>query len=131
MSQPLKILITGSNGLIGSEAVEYFDRQGHEIYGLDNNMRQDFFGPAGDPTWNLKRLMSVTRNLHPLNIDIRARDKIMDLFKETRFDRIIHCAAQPSHDKAASIPFLDFDVNAVGTLNLLEATRQYVKDAVF
>ncbi len=127
----MKILITGSNGLIGSDAVEHYDRQGRGIYGLDNNMRQEFFGPAGDTTWNLKRLMSITRHLHPISIDIRARDKIMDLFKEVRFDMIIHCAAQPSHDKAASIPFVDFDVNAVGTLNLLEATRQHARDAIF
>ena len=125
------ILVTGSNGLIGSEAVEYFDRQGHRVVGVDNNMRRVFFGPPGDTLWNLQRLKRVTRNFTPCDIDIRNRERIYDLFKEHRFDLILHCAAQPSHDKAKEIPLLDFEVNALGTLNLLEATRQYCGDAVF
>lgn len=127
----MNILVTGSSGLIGSEAVEYYDAQGHSIHGIDNNMRKEFFGPQGDTTWNLNRLKSVTRNFTHHDIDIRDRRRILEFFKQHRFDRIIHCAAQPSHDRAAAIPFDDFDVNAVGTLNLLEATRQYCSDAVF
>jgi CDP-paratose 2-epimerase len=127
----VKILITGSSGLIGSEAVEYYDRQGHDVVGIDNNLRQFFFGPAGDTTWNLKRLQSVTRAFRPLSIDIRNREGLSDLFKAERFEMVIHCAAQPSHDKAKDIPLVDFDVNAVGTVNLLEATRLYCPEAVF
>ncbi|HUA38940.1 MAG TPA: NAD-dependent epimerase/dehydratase family protein [Candidatus Sulfopaludibacter sp.] len=127
----MKILVTGSNGLIGSEAVTYFDREGHKVIGVDNNLRREFFGPPGDTTWNLEHLKRSTRHFRHLNLDIRERQKILDLFQEERFDMIIHCAAQPSHDKAAEIPFIDFDVNAVGTLNLLEATRQSNKEAVF
>src|SRR5215831_6942406 len=99
----MKILVTGGSGLIGSEAVEYFDRRGCEVYGLDNNMRQQFFGPTGDTTWNLQRLKKITKRFTHLDIDIRQREQIIDLFKTHRFDLIIHCAAQPSHDKAASI----------------------------
>jgi CDP-paratose 2-epimerase len=127
----VKVLITGSSGLIGSEAVEYYDRQGHTVVGIDNNLRQFFFGPAGDTTWNLKRLQSVTRAFRPLSIDIRDRQALIDLFKAERFEMVIHCAAQPSHDKAKDIPLVDFDVNAVGTVNLLEATRLYCPEAVF
>ncbi|MBI3669979.1 MAG: NAD-dependent epimerase/dehydratase family protein [Acidobacteria bacterium] len=129
--KPQTILVTGSNGLIGSEAVEYFDRQGHRVVGVDNNMRRVFFGPPGDTLWNLERLKRVTRNFTPCDIDIRDRERLFDLFKEHRFDLILHCAAQPSHDKAKEIPLLDFEVNALGTVNLLEATRQYCGDAEF
>jgi len=127
----MKILVTGSSGLIGSEAVEYFDRQGHFVIGIDNNMRRVFFGPAGDTTWNLARLRKVTSRFEHRDLDIRDREGISALFKENRFDLIVHCAAQPSHDKATEIPLLDFDVNAVGTVNLLEATRQHSPEAVF
>ncbi len=127
----MKILVTGSAGLIGSEAVEYFDQQGHDIWGLDNNMRSVFFGDGGDVTWNLTRLKRVTRNYHHCWIDIRDRQSLMDLFRQQSFDVIIHCAAQPSHDKARDIPLLDFEVNALGTINLLEMTRSYSPEAVF
>jgi CDP-paratose 2-epimerase len=127
----LNILVTGSSGLIGSEAVEYFDRLGNCVIGVDNNMRLVFFGPGGDTTWNLERLKGVTRNFTPYDMDIRDREKIFDLFMQHRFDLILHCAAQPSHDKAREIPVLDFEVNALGTLHLLEATRQHCPDAVF
>ena len=127
----MHILVTGSSGLIGSEAVEHFDRQGHRVTGLDNNMRREFFGPAGDTSWNLARLRSVTRNFRPLDLDIRDRQRLFDLFKSERFDRVLHCAAQPSHDKAREIPLLDFEVNALGTVNLLEATRQFCREAPF
>jgi CDP-paratose 2-epimerase len=127
----MKILVTGSSGLIGSEAVEYFDRRGHHIYGVDNNLRQYFFGSTGDTTWNLKRLLKATQRFTHVDLDIRDRLGVFNLFKSQCFDLIIHCAAQPSHDKAASLPLDDFDVNAVGTLNLLEATRQYCAESVF
>ena len=126
-----KILVTGSNGLIGSEAVEYFDRQGHKVVGVDNNMRRVFFGPPGDTLWNLERLKSTTRQFTPIALDIRDRDGMIALFRENRFDVIIHCAAQPSHDKAVDIALLDFEVNALGTVNLLETTRQHCPEAAF
>lgn len=125
------ILVTGSSGLIGSEAVQHFDRQGHRVVGIDNNMRQVFFGAPGDTTWNLDRLQRSTKNFHHANLDIRDRNGLDELFKANRFDLIVHCAAQPSHDKARDIPILDFEVNALGTINLLEATRQHCRDAVF
>jgi CDP-paratose 2-epimerase len=118
------VLITGSSGLIGSEAVSYFDARGWKVVGVDNNMRADFFGPKGDTTWNLKRLQSVTKDFHHTQLDIRDRAGVAKLIADVKPDFIVHAAAQPSHDLAASRPYDDFDVNAVGTLNLLEATRQ-------
>jgi CDP-paratose 2-epimerase len=125
------ILVTGSSGLIGSEAAEHFDRQGHRVIGVDNNMRQVFFGTQGDTTWNLQRLKRSTKKFEHANIDIRDRAALDDLFEANRFDMIVHCAAQPSHDKARDIPILDFEVNALGTVNLLEATRRHCREAVF
>jgi CDP-paratose 2-epimerase len=127
----MRLLVTGSSGLIGSAAVEHFDGEGHDVDGVDNNMRRAFFGPAGDTTWNLERLKRTTRRFRHYDIDIRDRQAINSLFAEKRYDLVIHCAAQPSHDKAREIPLVDFDVNAVGTLNLLEATRQNCPEAVF
>lgn len=127
----LKVLVTGSSGLIGSEAVEFYDREGHHVFGVDNNMRAEFFGSQGDTTWNLQRLRDKTRNFQHCSIDIRDRTALFDLFQSNPFDLIIHCAAQPSHDKACQIPLLDFEVNALGTVNLLEATRLYCPEAVF
>jgi CDP-paratose 2-epimerase len=126
----MKVLVTGSSGLIGSEAVLWFDRQGHTVIGVDNNMRADFFGPKGDTRWMLQRLKEQTRFRH-VDADIRDRAKMLALWDEVRPDLIIHCAAQPSHDLAATRPLDDFDVNAVGTINLLEATRQRAPEAVF
>src|SRR4030095_13128400 len=126
----MKVLVTGSSGLIGSEAVLWFDRQGHTVIGVDNNMRADFFGPQGDTRWMLQRLKEQTRFRH-VDADIRDRAKMLALWDEVRPDLIIHCAAQPSHDLAATRPLDDFDVNAVGTINLLEATRQRAPEAVF
>jgi CDP-paratose 2-epimerase len=125
------ILVTGSSGLIGSEAVEYFDERDHIVYGIDNNMRREFFGAAGDTSWNLRRLKKITRHFTPAQLDIRNRELVFDFFKAKRLDLIIHCAAQPSHDRAAMIPLVDFDVNTAGTVNLLEATRQHCPEAVF
>ena len=127
----MKVLVTGSSGLIGSEAVSYFDARGYDVWGVDNNMRQEFFGPKGDTTWNLERLRASTRRFTHRSLDIRDRDGVAELLQAERFDLVVHCAAQPSHDKARDIPFADFDVNAVGTLNLLEAQRRSRPDAVF
>src|SRR5437763_1972008 len=127
----MKVLVTGSSGLIGSEAVEHFDRQGNEVVGVDNNMRRVFFGPAGGTLWNLALLKGVTKRFTHAALDIRDRTAMEELFRTQRFDLIVHCAAQPSHDKAREIPLLDFEVNALGTVNLLEATRQHSPEAVF
>jgi CDP-paratose 2-epimerase len=127
----MKILVTGSSGLIGSEAVVYFDERGHQVYGIDNNMRREFFGPKGDTLWNLQRLKDSTRNFIHHDLDIRDYSSLETLFKQQHFDLIIHAAAQPSHDRDATIPRLDFEVNANGTLNMLEVTRQYTPEAVF
>lgn len=127
----VKVLVTGSSGLIGSEAVEHFDRQGHEVTGVDNNMRRVLFGPAGDTLWNLERLKRTTKRFTHAAVDIRDRALVEELFRTQRFDLIVHCAAQPSHDKAREIPLLDFEINALGTVNLLEATRQHSPEAVF
>lgn len=127
----MKVLVTGSSGLIGSEAVEYYDGQGHEVVGVDNNMRATFFGPAGDTTWNLERLRRSTRRFSHVDLDIRDREGVFALFRAHSFDLVVHCAAQPSHDKARDIPILDFEVNALGTVHLLEATRLFAPEAVF
>jgi CDP-paratose 2-epimerase len=126
-----RLLVTGSSGLIGSEVVGYFCRDGWEVHGVDNNMRADFFGPEGDTTWNRRRLLAMHANFRHHELDIRNRHGIASLFATVRPSLIVHAAAQPSHDLAASRPFDDFDVNAVGTLNLLETTRQHVPDAAF
>ena len=128
----MKVLITGSSGLIGSELVSFFDRRARRIFGVDNNMRADFFGPEGDTGWNLQRLKQSTRHFRHSDLDIRDRSAVAGLFQtEGPFDLIVHCAAQTSHDLAARRAFDDFDVNAAGTMNLLEATRQSSMDAVF
>ncbi len=126
-----RVLVTGSSGLIGSEAVEHYSRLGLAVHGIDNNMRRTFFGPQGDTSWNLKRLQAVAPDFIHHDIDIRDRDAVLALFQRHSFDLIVHCAAQPSHDRAATIPLIDFDVNAAGTINLLEATRLHAPDAVF
>jgi CDP-paratose 2-epimerase len=127
----MKILITGSSGLIGSEAVRHFDGLGHDVVGIDNNMRREFFGPEGDTSWSRDELLRTLKRFRHVAIDIRDRAAVLDLFKAERFDAVFHCAAQPSHDKARDIPLIDFDVNAVGTMNLLEANRQFSAESPF
>ncbi len=127
----MKILVTGSSGLIGSEVCTYFSLQGHSIHGIDNNQRKEFFGPQGDTSWRLNELRDNLTDFSHHELDIRDREKVLHLIKSLTPDVIVHTAAQPSHDKAASIPFDDFDVNAVGTLNLLEATRQFCPESPF
>lgn len=113
----MKLLVTGSTGLVGSACVEFFLSKGWEVMGIDANMRSYFFG--------------TPRKEVSIDIDIRNKIDIDDLFKENKFDAIIHAAAQPSHDWAKNEPLTDFDINARGTLILLEATRQYCPEAVF
>ena len=127
----MKILVTGSCGLIGFEAVAYFGSRDHEVLGLDNNMRMDFFGPGGDTSWTLDNLKTISKKIRHVSTDVRDRENILQLVAKEKPDAIIHCAAQPSHDLAATRPFDDFDVNAVGTLNLLEACRRYAPDSPF
>ena len=127
----MKILVTGSSGLIGSEVCSYFSNRGYEIHGIDNNQRAIFFGPQGDTSWRLKELRDTLPSFNHHELDIRNRCKVLELIKRLQPNAIVHTAAQPSHDKAAFIPFDDFDVNAVGTLNLLEAARQFCKDSTF
>ena len=126
-----KLLVTGAAGLIGSEVVAWYSRYDWEIVGVDNNMRADFFGPKGDTTWNTRRMEQEYAGYRCVDIDIRNRDALSKLVKDVKPDAVVHTAAQPSHDLAASRPFDDFDVNAVGTLNLLEAVRQYSTDIPF
>lgn len=126
-----KILVTGSSGLIGSEVCVYFDANEWEVHGVDNNQRAAFFGQAGDTRWNQARLLSTLRKFAHHEMDIRDREGMQRLLAELRPDAIVHAAAQPSHDRAADIPFDDFDTNAVGTLNLLEAARQSCPETPF
>src|SRR5436309_7764161 len=110
-------LVTGSSGLIGSEAVSFLDERGWAVHGIDNNMRRDFFGEHGDTTWNLERLQRETKRFVHHGADIRDRDTMLELFREQRPQLVVHAAAQPSHDLASSRPFDDFEINALGTLN--------------
>jgi len=126
------LLVTGSSGLIGSEVCTYFSRElGYTIHGVDNNQRAVFFGPQGDTRWNQGRLAAAIPGFVHHELDIRDRAGVLSLVKSIRPSAIVHTAAQPSHDRAAAIPFDDFDTNAVGTLNLLEAARQACPESPF
>jgi CDP-paratose 2-epimerase len=126
-----KLLVTGSSGLIGSEVCSYFSTTGWDVHGVDSNQRRFFFGPEGDTRWNQQRLLDTLPRFTHHEVDIRDRAAVLSLLETLRPYAIVHAAAQPSHDKAAQIPFEDFDTNAVGTLNLLEATRRHAPEAVF
>ena len=127
------VLITGSAGLIGSESVKFFCEKGFNVVGVDNDMRSYFFGEEASTKWVLKELLDSYLNFQNQAIDIRNADQLNNVFKEfgKEIRLIIHTAAQPSHDWAAREPLTDFSVNAVGTLNLLEAMRMFSPDAVF
>ncbi len=130
MSNPV-LLLTGSCGLIGSEVAVFFAQRGYRVSGIDDNHRAIFFGPDGDTSWVLERLRRESPGYSHYALDIRDREGILKLVEELRPSLLIHTAAQPSHDRAAAIPFLDFEVNAVGTLNLLEAARRFCPESPF
>lgn len=127
----MRILVTGSTGLIGAEAAMHFSDLGHEVVGVDNNQRRVFFGLDGDTSAVRARLRETLPRYVHHDDDIRDRARMLSLFEEARPDAVVHCAAQPSHDLAATLPFADFDTNAVGTLNLLEAARRHAPEAPF
>ena len=131
MKRPATVLVTGSCGLIGSEVSLFFARQGFQVRGIDSNHRAIFFGPEGDTSWVLDRLRREIPGYQHRALDIRQRDELLAYLDELRPDLIIHTAAQPSHDRAASIPFLDFEVNALGTLHMLEAARRSCPESPF
>ena len=132
--EPRTCLITGSAGLIGSEAARYFSSLGYHVIGIDNDLRSHFFGPEASTNWNRDLLRSeLGGRYHHHDVDVRDRDRVHEIFRQngSSIDLVIHAAAQPSHDWAAKEPFVDFDVNAVGTLNLLEATRKHAPESAF
>jgi len=133
MAKMSVVIVTGSCGLIGSETVSFFAAKGFEIVGVDNNLRQSFFGKDGSTIWNRQRLQKQHKNYRHYSVDIRNGRKMNAIFK--RYGRdialIVHAAAQPSHDWAASAPRIDFSINATGTLILLEAMRKFAAQAVF
>ena len=126
-------LITGSCGLVGAESTSYFSKKGFDTIGIDNNTRKFFFGRDGDISWVKSKLKRNLKNYKHFNIDIRNYELLKKIFLKYRkkIDVIIHCAAQPSHDWAKDRAFIDFDINAKGTLNLLELTKLYCPDAPF
>jgi CDP-paratose 2-epimerase len=125
------VLVTGSSGLIGSEVCQFFTERGYSVHGIDNNQRAAFFGPEGDTRWNQHRLHATLPRFEHHELDVRDRTRILDLVRTLRPSAIVHTAAQPSHDRAAAIPFDDFDINAGGTLNLLEAARRACPESPF
>jgi CDP-paratose 2-epimerase len=127
----MKLLVTGSAGLIGSEVCTFFALRDWDIHGVDNNQRAVFFGPDADTLWNRNRLERELPSYTHHDVDIRDREGMLALLRDVQPDAIVHAAAQPSHDWAAREPFSDFDVNAVGTINVLEATRLAVPEAAF
>jgi len=127
----MKALVTGSGGLIGSACARLLASEGWEVAGVDNDMRSRFFGPQGTTKPVVDELERSVRGYRHIAADIRDRQGMRDLMERERPQFIIHTAAQPSHDKAASIPYEDFDTNAVGTMNLLVAARDFCRDAPF
>ena len=127
------VLITGSCGLVGSESSYFFSDKGFDIIGIDNNERSFFFGKDGDVSWIKKDLKKKIKNYKHSSIDIRSYSQLKKIFKKykKKISLIIHCAAQPSHDWAKDKPFIDFDINAKGTLNLLELTKNYCPESPF
>ena len=126
-----RLLVTGSSGLIGSEVCTWFAQAGYQVHGVDNNQRAQFFGEQGDTRWNQARLQRTLPEYVHHEVDIRDRAKVIAMVEEVRPSVIVHAAAQPSHDLAARIPFDDFDTNAVGTLNMVEAARQFAPESPF
>jgi len=127
------VIITGSSGLVGSESVNFFCDKGFDVVGIDNNLRKIFFGKDGSTLWVKKNLQLKNKKFKHLNLDIRNYDGLERVFKKykSKISLIIHCAAQPSHDYGKKFPFLDFHVNATGTLNLLELTKKFCPEAPF
>ena len=127
------VLITGSTGLVGSEAVKFFCEKGFDVVGVDNNLRKFFFGKDGSTTWVKNRLIKNYKNFRNYETDIRNLNKLNKIFNKYKknISILIHCAAQPSHDYGKNYPIIDFNVNATGTLNLLELTKKYCPNACF
>ena len=127
------VLITGSSGLVGSEAVNFFSKKGFDVIGIDNNLRKFFFGIDGSTLWIKNELLKNNKNFKSYNCDIRSYSSLKKIFKKysKKISLIIHCAAQPSHDYGKNFPIIDFNVNATGTLNLLELTKRYCADSPF
>ena len=127
-----KAIVTGSGGLVGSETARFLHDQGADVIGIDNNLREYFFGTDGSTLWQTAELKKSLGRYRHLDLDIRDQESIFRLFENERdISLVVHCAAQPSHDWAAREPLTDFAVNAFGTLTLLEAVRRFVPEAVF
>jgi len=126
-----KLLVTGSGGLVGSECVKFFSEKGFEVYGIDNDMRQYLFGPDASVLANIEKLKKEIIGYTHFYTDIRDKKAIEKIFRDDKFDIIIHCAAQPSHDWAGKEPLTDFEINAAATLNLLDNFKKYSPEAVF
>ena len=127
------VIITGSSGLVGSEAVNFFSKKGFDVIGIDNNLRKFFFGLDGSTSWIKKKIIKENINYSHFNTDIRNYENLKKIFSKYKknISLIIHGAAQPSHDYGKNYPIIDFDVNAKGTLNLLELTKNYCPNAPF
>ena len=126
-------LITGSAGLVGSEAVKFFCDKGFDVVGIDNNLRKFFFGKDGSTSWVKKKLKKDYKNFYNYDTDIRNFNSLEKIFRKysKKISIIIHCAAQPSHDYGKNYPTIDFNVNATGTLNLLELTKKFCPESCF
>ena len=127
------VLITGSSGLVGSESVNFFSKKGFDVIGIDNNLRKFFFGKEGSTFWIKNKLLKQNKKFKSLSIDIRNYNSLEKVFKRYKknISLIIHCAAQPSHDYGKNYPIIDFNVNATGTLNLLELTKKHCPNSPF